>query len=574
MIFHLLDLTPTPDPDDADIGRFATDREGLKTDIIERLEPAGERPTPVMVEKELARLERLAAAQAAIDAVHAAGGQAHYHSVDLTDGEAVAADRQRRGRAARPDRRAAARRRPGDQPLPARQGAERVRPRVRRQERRLVQPHAARSATCPWAPPSPSAPWPAASATSARPTTPRPTTCCASWRRACAPPGPDTRAIVIDWTAWGGIGMATRGSIPKMMEMAGIEMLPTEVGIPTIRRELTAGATSGEIVVAGRLGIMVEERAERGGVDPARFETATGRADGRPGRRDGRATAGSSSRPPSTPTEQPFLDDHRIEGTPVLPGVMGIEGVRRGGPAAAARVARRSQIEDVEFLAPCKFYRDEPRTLTITAAYRRDGDELVADCRLVGSRQLANQTGAPGDRALHRQGPAGPGAGRGGAPCPRPRRRTARARPADAIYAVYFHGPAYQVLERAWRDGTRPVGLFAAGFPPTTLPGGPARAGVAPPDRAVLPDRRDVGDRSRRALRPAPSRGPDRLCTRRSTRRHGRVEAIVEPGEGGFDGRVVDEAGNVLLEVHGYRTVELPGGVDPDKRAPLAAAMA
>jgi len=43
---------------------------------------------------------------------------------------------------------------------------------------------------------------------------------------------PGTRAIAVDWTAWGGIGMATRGSIPKIMEAAGIEMLPPEVGIP------------------------------------------------------------------------------------------------------------------------------------------------------------------------------------------------------------------------------------------------------------------------------------------------------------------------------------------------------
>src|SRR5204862_4964973 len=36
---------------------------------------------------------------------------------------------------------------------------------------------------------------------------------------------PETRALAIDWTAWAGIGMATRGSIPKMMELAGIDML-------------------------------------------------------------------------------------------------------------------------------------------------------------------------------------------------------------------------------------------------------------------------------------------------------------------------------------------------------------
>ena len=33
---------------------------------------------------------------------------------------------------------------------------------------------------------------------------------------------PDTRALAVDWTAWGGIGMATRGSMPEIMEMAGV----------------------------------------------------------------------------------------------------------------------------------------------------------------------------------------------------------------------------------------------------------------------------------------------------------------------------------------------------------------
>src|ERR1041385_8779900 len=65
---------------------------------------------------------------------------------------------------------------------------------------------------------------------------------------------PGTRAIAIDWTAWAGIGMATRGSIPKVMEAAGIEMLPPEGGIPIVRRELTASAESGEILGRRRAG--------------------------------------------------------------------------------------------------------------------------------------------------------------------------------------------------------------------------------------------------------------------------------------------------------------------------------
>jgi hypothetical protein len=67
---------------------------------------------------------------------------------------------------------------------------------------------------------------------------------------------PETRAIAIDWTAWADIGMATRGSIPALMQQAGIETLPPQVGIPTVRRELVQGHTPGEVVVAGGLGAM------------------------------------------------------------------------------------------------------------------------------------------------------------------------------------------------------------------------------------------------------------------------------------------------------------------------------
>ena len=49
-----------------------------------------------------------------------------------------------------------------------------------------------------------------------------------------------TRGVAIDWTAWADIGMASRGSIPTVMKAAGIDMLPPEVGIPAVHRELTA----------------------------------------------------------------------------------------------------------------------------------------------------------------------------------------------------------------------------------------------------------------------------------------------------------------------------------------------
>ena len=140
----------------------------------------------------------------------------------------------------RSDRRAAARRRARDQPQPARQGAPRVRPRLRREERRLVQP----------VPRRPGLPIGAAvvfSSVAGRFGNQGQTDYSAANDLLCKITSsfrrtrPDTRGLALDWTAWGGIGMATRGSIPKIMEMAGVQMLPPEAGVAWIRRELTVG---------------------------------------------------------------------------------------------------------------------------------------------------------------------------------------------------------------------------------------------------------------------------------------------------------------------------------------------
>ena len=102
------------------------------------------------------------------------------------------------------------------------------------------------------------------------------------------------------------------------------------------------------------------------------------------------ATVTSSSSTDLDPTVQPFLDDHRIEGTPVLPGVMGIEAFAEAAHLLAPGW-EVTAIEDVEFLAPFKWYRDEPRRVEVHVRAVPDGDHLVATCRLDGRRTLPGQ---------------------------------------------------------------------------------------------------------------------------------------------------------------------------------------
>ena len=42
-------------------------------------------------------------------------------------------------------------------------------------------------------------------------------------------------------------------------------------------------------------------------------------------------------------------------------------------------------------------------------------------------------------------------------------------RRADDIYRVYFHGPAYQVLERSWRKATARSACWPGACRPTTV---------------------------------------------------------------------------------------------------------
>ncbi|MBP1610150.1 MAG: beta-ketoacyl synthase, partial [Acidobacteria bacterium] len=265
-IFHLLDLTPVPDPDNPDLRRFSTDRESLKRDIFDRLKTKGVRATPAMVEKELSSIERSHAALAAIQAVKSAGGVAYYHSVNLLDAEAVRKAMrdvaQKSGRidvlmhaAGMEISHSLQDKKPeefnlvfdvksdgwfnlisniGEMPLKSVVVFSSVAGRFGNTGQ--TDYSSANDLMCKYI-------------SSLRTTR------------------PETRGIAIDWTAWRGIGMASRGSIPAIMKQAGIDMLPPEAGIAIIRRELTAGSARGELIMGQRLGMLTNEFDVCGGLD-------------------------------------------------------------------------------------------------------------------------------------------------------------------------------------------------------------------------------------------------------------------------------------------------------------------
>ncbi len=552
--FYLLDLTAEPRRNHPLIATFKSDRNAAKATLIEAAKAKGEKPKPQEIDRELNALEREATALQAIEAIESMGGKAIYKSVNLCDAAAIATvmDEIRKDHGkldlimhaagleisrALPEKdakqfdlvfdvkaqgwfnllKAAL-----DLPIGATVAFSSVAGRFGNAGQ--TDYSAANDMLCKWT---------------------------SHFRTA----RPNTQGIVIDWTAWAGIGMATRGSIPTIMARAGIDMLPPEDGIPVVARELSHG-TRGEVVVGGALGILTQEWDTDGGLATDVKEHAKGLA---PKLHRTPLYGPAELEMTLDPKEQPFLFDHQVEkDLAYLPGVMGMEMFAQAAPAMMPGMWVTS-IENVSFGVPFKFYRNEPRTLHLMAQFQvQPNGEVMAKLSLQSVTQPP-KAGLPTKVAVHFTGEV------------RLSSRPAAAKRAefklpvdgasvsrDDIYRTYFHGPAYQVLERAELVGQQAYGLWPEKIPSDATP---ATEWLASPRLVELCFQTaglwEISNKRSMALPMAVEHLSLYATPKGNARLWAQVDA-VKNGES-YNARVLDEAGHVYLEVKGYRTVPLAG---------------
>ncbi len=273
---------------------------------------------------------------------------------------------------------------------------------------------------------------------------------------------PSIQALALDWGAWAEIGMASRGHIPALIERAGIDLMNPQEAAATVRRELEAG-THGEVILAGSLGLLEKQDDPDGGLDVQKANQAL--ISGDPihvmlSRLSGMSlTEGILLEAELDPTQEAFLKDHAMNGIPLLPGVMGIEGFSVAAQHVASALAtsqfgfRSEQITDIAFLTPFKFYRDEARKITWKAQVIREKSGLVAHVTLEST--LARLQGKM-DILSHFSGKVHL------IPAEQPHQNNQTEKPhwngaytisAEDIYKLYFHGPSFQVLEGVQRNG-------------------------------------------------------------------------------------------------------------------------
>ena len=569
-IFYLLDLVPCPARDDENVLLFRSDREALKRKLIEDARARGEKPTPVVIDKQIMGIERSEAALRAVEAVEAAGGTAHYHAVNLMEGDAVAAVVEDiRSRYGKIDVLLHAGGLLIDRTLPNKEPnqfnlvfdvkadgffslikAARGMPIGATVSFSSVAGRFGNNGQSDYS--------------SANDLLCKISSSMRSWR-------PETRGIAIDWTAWGEIGMASRGSVQQILEALGIDMLPPEAGVPTIRRELTYGGTRGEVLVAGRLGAWLEETDPAGGLDTGKLNAALANREPKllmVGEvKSARLYGGLEIETTLVPTEQPFLFDHAPdEGTPWLPGVMATETLAELATVLVARSETGhsswhvAAVENEQMSGAFKFFRMEARTLYLNATITPDGDDLVAHTTLQ-SVTVPKREGLPPQIKEHFSADvrltSAPVEGQNVEFTP-PALESLDIT-TEEVYKSFFHGPAYQVIERAQVSDKGVVAVFSDSLPPNTSPAD-VESLVAPRLLELCFQSAALWHEKVKGAMGFPLGFSRVTAYRQEADADSRLFCVCQTADDGetFDCVVADEAGNVFVELAGYVTVSRP----------------
>ncbi|MEV4007748.1 SDR family NAD(P)-dependent oxidoreductase, partial [Actinomadura sp. NPDC049753] len=270
---------------------------------------------------------------------------------------------------------------------------------------------------------------------------------------------PDCRVANLDWTVWSGVGMGERLKVLDDLARAGVSPVPPDRGAELLARAAEARPPSHSLVVSGRLPQL--GRAGEAALDGHRFL-----------RRVRAWTPGVElvAEAELSLLDDPYLDDHRIDGVAVLPAVCVLEAMAQAASALTGRPV--AGVADSRFDRPVVVPEHGTRTLRVCALVREDGDVDVA--------VRSDETGFAVDHftgtvtSADAEPPENPAAAE----------RTP-AHTGDDLYGpLFFHGRRFRRLRRyahleatactAVLDGDRPW-RFGDGLPADLLFGDPAR---------------------------------------------------------------------------------------------------
>ncbi len=226
-------------------------------------------------------------------------------------------------------------------------------------------------------------------------------------------------SLHICWSAWADVGMASRGGMEHLLTSRGIDLLPVDFAVLQCV-SLVEHRFLGEYIITGGLSTLPIPTTQ-----PLLRSALLG-------------SNGIQSQTRLHPNQHRWLNDHSLGDTPVLPGVIGLELMAQ--TISSIQNKKIVTLESILFDKPVKFHRNQGVDLIVET---QSTSATSTTCSLFSVRQLA---GGRTQRTLHFQAVL---------KTHREERHSLLAEGpnsecsvlADEIYRHFFHGPSFQVLE-------------------------------------------------------------------------------------------------------------------------------
>ncbi|MGW5666920.1 type I polyketide synthase [Micromonospora sp. NPDC003776] len=160
--------------------------------------------------------------------------------------------------------------------------------------------------------------------------------------RAVGAARPNCRTLCLEWSVWSGVGMGERLSVVESLLRAGVTPISADDGVRMLRRLLCRPGVPPIVVVSGRTGQADTVRYHEPELPLLRFleRTLVHYHD-----------VELVTEVTLTPTTDPYLDDHRLDGERVFPAVLGLEAMTQVASALVGG-ADTPRMEQVEFARP------------------------------------------------------------------------------------------------------------------------------------------------------------------------------------------------------------------------------
>ena len=247
---------------------------------------------------------------------------------------------------------------------------------------------------------------------------------------------PACRCQNIEWTVWTGVGMGERLGTIAALAQSGVTPLPLDEGVRIFEQLVCSEASKPSVVVAGRFGSPPTVELGRGELPLLRFlEQVVVYYPGVELVVEARLSRGTD----------PYLADHVLDGTTLLPAVFGIEAMASVATALSGDMSRPT-IEDARFERPVTMPDGGSRTIRLAGLVDSDGmvrvvlrsdetsfqtDHFSLRCRFAGGTPVGTDGASRPDSNLSSLGEDRPSA--------------SSLDPVRDLYGeLLFHGPRFQ----------------------------------------------------------------------------------------------------------------------------------